>query len=95
MQFSIFVWPLLAIIWERLLYQISNPSNFNFRRKNETSAVQIPPEVAVSIRNVRKTFNPSFFRRKSSHVVAIADLTIDIPSYGISVLLGPNGYEER
>ncbi|KAF9479407.1 P-loop containing nucleoside triphosphate hydrolase protein [Pholiota conissans] len=89
--FAIVLWPCLAVLWERLLYKIANPSNISFRRNEAQDAITIDPSLAISVRNVRKTFNTSMFRRKSKNVVAIADLSFDVPSYGIFALLGPNG----
>src|SRR6201999_492327 len=52
--------------------------------------LDIPDDMAISIRNLRKTFKTSFFKSKSD-VTAIADLSLDIPKSGICVLLGSNG----
>jgi ATP-binding cassette subfamily A (ABC1) protein 3 len=49
----------------------------------------IPDNVAISVRNLKKTFKTSVF--SSTVVTAISDLTLDIPKYGIFVLLGSNG----
>jgi len=50
----------------------------------------IPDNVAISVRNLKKTFGASLFNSKSV-VTAISDLTLDIPKSGIFVLLGSNG----
>ena len=49
------------------------------------------PNVAISIKDLNKSFHTSVFRRKKGLVTAITDLTLDIPKTGIFVLLGPNG----
>ncbi|KAF9067262.1 P-loop containing nucleoside triphosphate hydrolase protein [Rhodocollybia butyracea] len=51
----------------------------------------LPPDVAISIENLNKTFNTALFRSKKGLVTAVADLTLTIPKYGIFVLLGSNG----
>lgn len=51
----------------------------------------LPPNVAISIRNLGKDFRTSIFKGKEGTVTAISDLSLDIPKYGIFVLLGPNG----
>ena len=51
----------------------------------------MPPNVAISIRNLGKDFRPLVFKRKERLVTAISDLSLDIPKNGIFVLLGPNG----
>ncbi|KDR85851.1 hypothetical protein GALMADRAFT_389530 [Galerina marginata CBS 339.88] len=88
---GIFFWPCCAVFLERWMYGISNPSNTSFWSDRKKTATDIPSNVSISLRNVKKQFNTSFFRRKSREVIAIADLTLDIPSFGIFVLLGPNG----
>ncbi|KAJ7239752.1 hypothetical protein B0H12DRAFT_1204157 [Mycena haematopus] len=59
------------------------------RRKREV--LTIPPDVAVSIQGLGKTFNTSLFNRKGGNVTAVSDLTFDVPRLGIFVLLGSNG----
>lgn len=49
-------------------------------------------DTAISIRNLGKTYSTSTFHPKDGLVTAISDLTLDIPKFGIYVLLGPNGY---
>ncbi|CAA7265338.1 unnamed protein product [Cyclocybe aegerita] len=88
---GVFVWPCLAIYCERIKYRISNPSNSGLFTKKIIVADTLQPGIALSLRNVRKVYNTSAFRRKSKDVVAIANLTLDVPSYGMFVLLGPNG----
>ncbi|KAK7049037.1 hypothetical protein R3P38DRAFT_3307634 [Favolaschia claudopus] len=58
------------------------------RRKHE--ALNILPDVAVSIQGLGKTFSTSMPNRKDRNVTAVSDLTLDIPRSGIFVLLGSN-----
>ncbi|KAH9486190.1 ABC transporter A family member 2 [Psilocybe cubensis] len=90
---GVFFWPIVAIYLERWMYGISNPSNTGFWSSGQLkgSAEDTTSDIAISLRNVKKIFNTSMFSRKLNEVVAIADLTLDIPSFGIFVLLGPNG----
>jgi ABC-type uncharacterized transport system ATPase subunit len=50
-----------------------------------------PDGVAISVRNLGKTFSPSMFHREKQPVTAIANLSLNIPKSGIFVLLGSNG----
>ncbi|KAJ6516580.1 P-loop containing nucleoside triphosphate hydrolase protein [Mycena vitilis] len=91
---DVFLWPHLRILLERRLYDPREPSTSRSwkcwgRRKRETLA--IPPDVAVSIQGLGKTFNTSMFNCKGGNVTAVSDLTLDVPRLGISVLLGSNG----
>jgi ATP-binding cassette subfamily A (ABC1) protein 3 len=51
----------------------------------------LPSGTGISIRNLRKTFSAPLFKRSRGRVTAISDLSLDIPSQGIFVLLGSNG----
>ena len=51
----------------------------------------MPPNTAISIKNLGKDFQTSLFGRKKGLVTAVADLTLNVPKYGIYVLLGSNG----
>ncbi|KAJ7584352.1 hypothetical protein C8J56DRAFT_950802 [Mycena floridula] len=88
---DIFLWPWLAVLWERRMYDAPNPAKKSWFRKNNEIQHNVPDDVAISIRNLTKTFNTSLFKSKSGHVTAVQDLTLDIPKYGIFVLLGSNG----
>ncbi|KAF5377145.1 hypothetical protein D9757_008793 [Collybiopsis confluens] len=99
---DVFLWPYLAVLLENRLYDARNPpskrrrSTFSWlrRRKNlpdNEPATTIPPDIAISISNLNKTFNTSLFKSKKGLVTAVADLSLDIPKYGIFVLLGSNG----
>ncbi|KAJ6606797.1 hypothetical protein B0H10DRAFT_1819461 [Mycena sp. CBHHK59/15] len=90
---DVFLWPYLAILLERRLYDAREPSTRTWkcwgRRKREE--LHIPPGVAVSVQGLGKTFNTSMFNRKNGKVTAVSDLTLDVPKLGIFVLLGSNG----
>ncbi|TFK69908.1 P-loop containing nucleoside triphosphate hydrolase protein [Pluteus cervinus] len=93
---STFLWPWVAIRLERKLYEVAKPSSGGFfscfGRKKKTEIRQIPDNVAISIRNLKKVFSTSsaFFLKKDK-VTAVSDLSLDIPKNGIYVLLGSNG----
>lgn len=92
-QIDVFLWPYLAVLLEHRLYDVRNPSarSWAFWKKRESSTgLTISDNLAISIRNLNKTFKTSRFSSKSD-VTAIADLTVDIPKSGIFVLLGSNG----
>lgn len=98
-QIDIFLWPYLAVLLERRLYDARNPtrSSWKFWRRgnpnsNEDSAVSMSPDTAISIRNLGKDFDTSIFSRGKGPVTAISDLSLEIPKFGIYVLLGSNGY---
>ena len=80
---------MIAAISDRLLHGRALFSKKSSLTKEDASPV--PPGVVLSLRNVRKVFGSSIFQRKSGKFTAIADLTLDVPAYGILVLLGPNG----
>ncbi|KAJ7606783.1 hypothetical protein FB45DRAFT_847352 [Roridomyces roridus] len=91
---DVFLWPYLAVLLERRLYDAREPSTAGSwkcwgRRKRET--LHIAPDMAVSLQGLTKTFNTSLFNRKGGNVTAVSDLTFDVPKLGIFVLLGSNG----
>ncbi|KAI5121844.1 hypothetical protein M0805_003277 [Coniferiporia weirii] len=97
---DVFLWPFLAVLLERKLYDAHEPSTSSWlhcfrRRASQASGdgiVQpLPPDIAISIRNLNKTFGSTWWKWKKQDVTAIADLTINIPKFGIFVLLGSNG----
>ena len=98
MQIDIFLWPWLATVWESRLYDARNPSTrrwwscFRRQKSPEDGVPAIAPGIAISIRNLGKDFNTSFFRGDKGTVTAVSDLSLEIPKYGIYVLLGSNGY---
>ncbi|KAL6298600.1 hypothetical protein BKA93DRAFT_743844 [Sparassis latifolia] len=96
---NIFLWPWLAVLLERRLYDAHNPKSSSgwlcFRRRKrafaEEDAHTIAPDMAISIRNLGKDFDTSKWFWGKGRVTAVADLSLDIPKYGIYVLLGSNG----
>ncbi|EJD03513.1 P-loop containing nucleoside triphosphate hydrolase protein [Fomitiporia mediterranea MF3/22] len=97
---DIFIWPLLAVWLERRLYNAREPSRSSsswlccFKRRKSQAARDRPvppPGVAISVRNLNKTYTSSWYSWSKQNVTAIADLTLDIPKFGIFVLLGSNG----
>ncbi|KAI0947262.1 hypothetical protein AcV7_009727 [Taiwanofungus camphoratus] len=93
---DIFLWPLLAVLFENLLYDAQNPSTssgpwWSCKPMIGGMTAAVPPGIAISIRNLGKDFQSSIFRRKQGLVTAVADLSLDIPKHGIFVLLGANG----
>jgi len=83
------------VLLERRLYDAREPSRgFLSRLHWQKKDLPLHPNgVAISIKNLRKTFTPSMFRvsREKGPVTAISDLSLDIPKSGIFVLLGSNG----
>ena len=77
------------------MYDAKDPGTRSrkFWRTKEQSAVDhvVPPDAAISIRNLGKDFRTSIFGGKKNRVVAVSDLSLEIPKYGIYVLLGSNG----
>ena len=57
----------------------------------EAGAPVIAPDTAISICNLGKDFKPGFFKREKDVVTAVTDLSLEIPKFGIYVLLGSNG----
>ncbi|KAI0830875.1 P-loop containing nucleoside triphosphate hydrolase protein [Trametes gibbosa] len=95
---DIFLWPWLAVMWERYLYDAHNPSDRSWwsRLRHRKTAAEdgvpsIAPGIAISIGNLGKDFKTSFFKRDKGLVTAVSDLSLEIPKTGIFVLLGSNG----
>ncbi|TDL26382.1 P-loop containing nucleoside triphosphate hydrolase protein [Rickenella mellea] len=98
---NIFLWPFLALLFERFLYDTSEPhghmnSRLRFWRRSISESgdnfSRVPPNgTAISVRNLNKTYKSPWWHRKKSEIVAISDLTFSIPKFGIFVLLGSNG----
>ena len=94
-QINIFLWPYLAVLLERKLYNPPNPLGrtwYGRKKSNPAAGATMPPDTAISIQNLGKDFNPQLFSSKEP-VIAVADLSFDVPKNGIFVLLGSNGYE--
>ncbi|KAG1742779.1 uncharacterized protein EDB91DRAFT_297988 [Suillus paluster] len=91
---DVFLWPYLGVLLERRLYDAREPSSGFWsccRRQKKAHLPPHPDGVAISIRNLGKTFSPSMFHREKQPVTAVADLSLDVPKSGIFVLLGSNG----
>ncbi|PIL31168.1 ATP-binding cassette transporter [Ganoderma sinense ZZ0214-1] len=96
---NVFLWPYLAVLWESRLYDARNPSTRSwlsriFKRKHSGATDGVPPigpGTAISIRNLGKDFKPPFFKGDKDLVTAVSDLSLEIPKFGIYVLLGSNG----
>ncbi|KAH9948219.1 P-loop containing nucleoside triphosphate hydrolase protein [Amylocystis lapponica] len=92
---DIFMWPYFAVLLERRLYDARNTTSKRSwwaccRREKqavEEDKIVIPPDVAMSIRNLGKDFKAG----RKGVITAVSDLTLNIPKYGIFVLLGSNG----
>ena len=94
-QINIFLWPDLAILLERALYDPPNPLGrtwYGKKKPNPADGATMPPDTAISVQNLGKDFPPALFSGKEL-VTAVADLSFNIPKNGIFVLLGSNGYE--
>jgi ATP-binding cassette, subfamily A (ABC1), member 3 len=97
-QIDVFLWPYLAVLWERKLYDAPHPSKKSFwtrlfkRHDAEGGLEDVPEDIAISVKNLNKTFKTSFFRPSKGKVVAVENLSLDIPKFGITVLLGSNGW---
>ncbi|KAF7436184.1 hypothetical protein PC9H_003010 [Pleurotus ostreatus] len=89
---DVFIWPYFAVLLERRLYDPREPTNsWRFWRRRARGPVEPPAEgIAISIKNLQKTFSTSMFG-KGNTVTAIKDLSFAVPKYGIYVLLGSNG----
>ncbi|RDB29443.1 ABC transporter A family member 2 [Hypsizygus marmoreus] len=90
---DVFLWPWLAVLLERRLYDVPHPSRrrWMFWKRRATENISIPDNIAISVRNLNKTFKTTAFFRSKKTVTAISDLSFDIPKHGIFVLLGSNG----
>jgi len=94
-QINIFLWPYLAVLLERKLYDPPNPLGrtwFGKKKPNPADGATMPPDMAISIQNLGKDFAPPLFSGKE-RVTAVEDLSFNVPKNGIFVLLGSNGYE--
>ncbi|KAI0673963.1 P-loop containing nucleoside triphosphate hydrolase protein [Trametes maxima] len=93
---TVFLWPVVGVLWEHWLYDPRNSSDgagcCGRRQKNGNPDKHVvPPDTAISVRNLGKDFRTSWFKGKKGIVTAISDLSLDVPKHGIFVLLGPNG----
>jgi ATP-binding cassette subfamily A (ABC1) protein 3 len=92
-QVNVFLWPWLALLLERRLYDAFNPSKKSWivGKQCTDRTASIPNHVAISVQNLGKVFRPSIFGG-GKPLTAISDLSFDVPKAGIFVLLGSNGY---
>lgn len=82
---DIFLWPFLAALLERYLYDAKFP------KKPKHATTEPPAEgVAISVRHLNRVFRTSRWSSKGK-VTAVNDLSFDVPKTGIFVLLGSNG----
>jgi ATP-binding cassette subfamily A (ABC1) protein 3 len=94
---NIFLYPCLAVWWERSRYGAKNPrqttSWFPWRRAKDEGYPTVTKGNAIEVRNLNKAFDaPGFWPFKPARsVTAIEDLSLSIPRHGIFVLLGANG----
>ena len=94
-QIDVFLWPYLAVLLERKIYDPPNPLGrtwYGKKKPNPADGTTMPPDAAISIQNLGKDFMPRLFSRKDP-VTAVADLSFNVPKNGIFVLLGSNGYD--
>lgn len=91
------MWPFLGAVLEEYLYDVQDNTKSwlsKFKGKKSDSVSQegmVSEGVAISIKNMRKEFATSVLRPSKNRVTAVADLSFDVPKYGIFVLLGSNG----
>ncbi|KAH6912560.1 nod factor export ATP-binding protein I [Coprinopsis sp. MPI-PUGE-AT-0042] len=91
---NIFLWPCVAVVWERWLYDARLPGQAFWKiwaRTPVATDVVLPDDVAISLRNLGKVYRTSKWSRSKGQVQAIEDLSFDIPKSGIFGLLGSNG----
>lgn len=92
-QINVFLWPWLAVLLERRIFEVPSrhKSWWKFWKKGRDADAQpIDDNLAISVKNLNKTFRTSWFPKKKT-MVAVDDLSLDIPKTGIYVLLGSNG----
>ncbi|KAH7105549.1 P-loop containing nucleoside triphosphate hydrolase protein [Auriculariales sp. MPI-PUGE-AT-0066] len=87
---NVVLFPYLAVLWEHYLYDAHEPKQRRWTlwgRKSQlnppTSATPVDKSMAISVRNLRKAY--------SRNVVAVDDLSFDVPRGSLFVLLGANG----
>lgn len=95
-QIDIFLFPLLAVWLERKIYDSHSARKSRwgiFGRKKKTEAAEaLPSEVAVRISHISKTYDTRWYNiGRKKGVVAIEDLSFDVPRGGVFCLLGRNG----
>ncbi|KAF7290457.1 hypothetical protein MKEN_01500200 [Mycena kentingensis (nom. inval.)] len=89
---DVFLWPYIGVLIERRLYDARDPERlWRCWGRRKRARLAIPPDVAISVQGLNKTFKTALFRRKGGAVTAVEDLSFDVPQKGIFVLLGSNG----
>jgi ATP-binding cassette subfamily A (ABC1) protein 3 len=94
---DIFLYPCLAVWWERSRYGAKNPKRgkswFPWRSTKDEGQPTVSEGTAIEVRNLSKTFEaPGFWPfTPARKVTAIEDLSMTIPRHGIFVILGANG----
>jgi ATP-binding cassette subfamily A (ABC1) protein 3 len=94
---DIFLYPCLAVWWERSRYGAKNPKQgrswLPWRRTKDEGQPTVSEGNAIEVRNLSKTFEgPGFWPfKQAKKLTAIEDLSLTIPRHGIFVLLGANG----
>ncbi|KZP00844.1 P-loop containing nucleoside triphosphate hydrolase protein [Calocera viscosa TUFC12733] len=81
-----FLWPILSLLLEHWLYGARRTKVSREQKKDMEAAAVGHSEVAVRIETLHKKFG-----RGKKGVIAINDLSLTIPKYGIHCLLGSNG----
>lgn len=92
-QIDIIIWPFFAVFLERYLYStatILKSSSSSSAWSSNYPIQPMPPNTAISIRNLTKIYGTSWFGG-GDDVTAVANLSLDIPKTGIFVMLGSNG----
>ncbi|KIM45099.1 hypothetical protein M413DRAFT_65825 [Hebeloma cylindrosporum] len=93
---DILLWPYLAVLLERRLYDAkilrheSGGSWAFWRKKILLRTPPIPEYAAISIRNLTKVYKTSKLSSRGD-ITAVTNLNLDVPKTGIFVLLGSNG----
>jgi ABC-type glutathione transport system ATPase component len=83
----------LAVLLEQKIFEV--PSRHKswwmfWKKAHDADAQPIDNKLAISVKNLNKTFRTSWFPKRKT-VVAVDDLSLEIPKTGIFVLLGSNG----
>ncbi|KZT61334.1 P-loop containing nucleoside triphosphate hydrolase protein [Calocera cornea HHB12733] len=81
-----FLWPVMSLLLEHWLYGARRTKISREQKRDMEAAAVGHSEVAVRIENLHKRFG-----RGKKAVIAINDLSLTIPKYGIHCLLGSNG----
>ncbi|KAL1409650.1 hypothetical protein Q8F55_003646 [Vanrija albida] len=92
---DIFLFPLIAVWLERRIYDSHSTRKSRwgiFGRKKTAEAEPLPSDVAVRLSHISKTYDTRWYNiGRKKGVVAIEDLSFDVPRGGVFCLLGRNG----